>query len=257
MWFLSEDLLFPSRPSAKADVRWIPPTYHAIHTVLNSPVYADVYLYECRTRQERYVDSTGQLRTRIRQLPRSQWQVLIREHHAGFIDWQKYEMNQTRIARNTRPRPHQAGSGAIREGAALLQGLATCGGCGRKVKVYYQGSKSTPGYYCPGSTLSNGRSQWCLRIGGRRIDQAVAQAFLNAVTPAGGGSRGARAIGTRSRSRCAIAQWRLQVERAQYEADRAERRYRAVEPENRLVARNLEAAWEQRLHELTAAQPEL
>ena len=256
MWFLSEDLLFPSRPSAKADVRWIPPTYHAIHTVLNSPVYAGAYLYG-RTRQERYVDSTGQLRTRIRHLPRSQWQVLIREHHAGFIDWQTYEMNQTRIGNNTRPRPHQAGSGAIREGAALLQGLATCGGCGRKLAVYYQGSKSTPGYYCPGSTLTNGRSEWCMRIGGRRIDQAVAQAFLNAITPAGVAAAACAQQEIEADHDAAITQWRLQVERAQYEADRAERRYRAVEPENRLVARNLEAAWEQRLHELSAAQAEL
>lgn len=122
-------------------------------------------------RQERYIDKTGQVRKRIRYLPPSEWQVFIRDHHEGFIDWETYQMNQNRIAVNTRPRPHQPG-GAVREGAALLQGLATCGRCGRKLKVYYQGRNSTPGYHCPATTLVNGRAQWCLRIGGVRTARA-------------------------------------------------------------------------------------
>ena len=96
-------------------------------------------------------------------------------------------MNQARLAKNALPPPRTA-NGAVREGSALLQGLATCGRCGRHLRVYYQGKNSTPGYYC------------------EQQDQA------------------------------ALQQFRLQVERARYEAERAERRYRAVEPENRLVA---------------------
>src|SRR5215469_17600331 len=114
----------------------------------------------------------------------SQWSVVIRDHHPGFIDWATFEANQLRLAQNTHPRPHQAG-GAVREGAALLQGIAKCGCCGRGLRVYYSGRHSAPGYYCAGSTVSNGRGEWCLRVGGRQIDAAVAEAFLAALAPAG------------------------------------------------------------------------
>ena len=202
------------------------------------------------------IDQEGRVRKKSRLLPRAEWQVLIRDHHPGFIDWDTYEMNQARLAKNTRPLPQQSG-GAIREGAALLQGLATCGRCGRKLKVYYQGQHSTPGYHCPGSTLANGRAVYCMRVGGMRIDRAVSDAFLDAVEPVGiEAAFEAERILDADRD-AALAQWRLQVERAEYEAQRAERRYRAVEPENRLVARRLEAEWETRLGEVAAAKTEL
>jgi hypothetical protein len=87
----------------------------------------------------------GRVRKRIRHVPQSRWAVLIRDHHRGFIDWETYEMNKSRIAKNTHPTPHKPG--AVREGSALLQGLATCGRCGRRLRVYYQGRYSTPSYY--------------------------------------------------------------------------------------------------------------
>lgn len=255
IWFRSQKLTLPSRRHWHAPLRWLPAAYHALHSMLTSPVYAGAYRYG-RTRHERYIDPAGRVRQKTRLLPRAEWQVLIQNHHPGFIPWDTYEMNQARLAKNTRPLPHQAG-GAIREGAALLQGLATCGRCGRKLKVYYQGQHATPGYHCPGSTLVNGRAVYCLRVGGVRLDQAVAEAFLAAVEPVGleAASEAERLI--EADQDAVLAHWRLQVERAEYEAQRAERRYRAVEPENRLVARGLEAEWETRLGELTAAQTEL
>ncbi|MBN2565832.1 MAG: recombinase family protein, partial [Candidatus Eisenbacteria bacterium] len=255
IWFRSQALLFPSRPHPRSEIRWVTPTYHAIHEILDSPVYAGVYLYG-RTRHERYIDGSGNLRTRVRRLPAAQWHVFIRDHHPGFIEWETYEMNKARIDRNTRPGPHQAG-GALREGAALLQGLATCGRCGRRLRVYYQGSSSTPGYHCPGNTLVNGRALWCLRIGGAYIDRAVAEAFLQAVAPAALDAALQAEREIEADRDATLAQWRLHVERAQYEADRAERRYRAVEPENRLVARSLETQWEKKLDELAEANREL
>jgi DNA invertase Pin-like site-specific DNA recombinase/uncharacterized protein YndB with AHSA1/START domain len=255
IWLGSQGLKFPLQSHARAEIRWVAPTYHAVHTVLTSPVYAGAYVYG-RTRQERYIDRTGRVRKKVRRLPRSEWRVLIRDHHEGFIDWETYEMNRARIAKNTRPRPHQA-SGAVREGAALLQGIATCGRCGRKLKVYYQGKSSAPGYHCPGSTLVNGRALYCMRIGGVRIDHAVADAFLETVAPAGIEAALEAEQAIEADRDAAIKQWRLQVERAQYEAEKAERRYRSVEPENRLVARGLEAEWEKRLSELAQAKAEL
>jgi hypothetical protein len=223
--------------------------------VLTSPVYAGAYRYG-KTRQETYINADGQICKRVHTLPPAEWRVFIHDHHPGFIDWETYEMNQKRIDRNTRPKPHEPG-GALREGSALLQGLATCGHCGRKLKVYYQGSNATPGYHCPGSTLVNGRSLWCLRIGGVRIDQAVATAFLEAISPAGIEAAFKAEQSLEANQDAVLAQRRLQVERLQYEAAKAERRYRATEPENRLVARTLEAEWEKRLSELGAEQSEL
>jgi hypothetical protein len=163
---------------------------------------------------------------------------------------------QARIAKNSRPVAHKA-AGAIREGAALLQGLATCGKCGRRLKVYYQGKYSTPGYYCAASNVVAGRAKHCMRIGGVKIDDAVAGAFLDAVTPAAMEAAILAEKNIEADHDAAMAQYQLQVERLQYEVDRAERRYRAVEPENRLVARTLESQWERCLNQLDEAKKEL
>lgn len=255
LWFLSENLTFPLRVHSGADIRWIPPTYVTIHQVLTNPVYAGAYAYG-KSRQERYVDETGMPRKRVRQLPRSQWAVLIPEHHEGFVDWETYEANLARIASNTRPRPHQSG-GAVREGTALLQGIAVCGHCGRRLRSHYQGRNASPGYHCPGKDIVHGRGVYCLNIGGVQIDHAVARAVIDALQPAGLEAALLAAEQVESNYDAALKQWQLAVERAHYEAKRAERRYRAVEPENRLVARGLETEWEQRLRELEQAESEL
>lgn len=254
LWFQSQSLLFPHAcPSGQ--ILWVKPTYVAIHSVLSNPVYAGAYAYG-KSRCERYVDETGRVRKRVRLLPRDQWSVLIPGHHPGFIDWATFEMNQARLASNCRPGPEQA-AGVLREGSALLQGLATCGRCGRRLRVFYQGKNSTPGYYCANSQAFNGRGIWCLRVGGRRIDQAVVETFLSAIAPAGlEAAITAQSLGE-SEHQSALKQFRLQVERARYEAERAERRYRAVEPENRLVARTLEAEWENQLHDWHTIEAEL
>ena len=136
-------------------IRWVTPTYTALHHILTNPVYAGAYTYG-KTRYERYVDEHGTVRKRIRHLPMDQWAVLILDHHPGFIDWATFQAHQARLDSNTRPKPHQSG-GALREGSALLQGLVTCGHCGRRLHVHYRGRNSTPGYHCAGKDLVNGR----------------------------------------------------------------------------------------------------
>ena len=254
LWFHSEGLSFPHEcPSGQ--ILWVKPTYIAVHTVLSNPVYAGAYAYG-KSRSERYVDETGRVRKRVRLLPQEQWAVLIRDHHPGFIDWATFEMNQARMASNYHPAPEQAG-GAVREGSALLQGLATCGRCGRHLRVYYQGKNSTPGYYCANHQALNGRGKWCLRVGGVRVDQAVVETFLEAISPAGlEAAITAQSLGE-AEDQSALKQFRLQVERARYEAERAERRFRSVEPENRLVARTLETEWESQLQDQRTLETEL
>src|SRR5919199_473309 len=113
--------------------------------------------------------------------PMEQWAVLIRDHHPGFIDWAAFEANQARLDANTKPKPHQAG-GAVREGSALLQGIVRCGHCGRRLHVHYRGRNSAPGYHCSGKDLVEGRGVYCLNVGGTVIEQAIAEAFLQAIT---------------------------------------------------------------------------
>jgi DNA invertase Pin-like site-specific DNA recombinase len=255
LWFCSQGLRFPLHSNTLQDIRWVTPTYTKIHQVLTNPFYAGVYVYG-RTQQLSYIDEGGRVRKRIKVRPRTEWPVFLRDHHAGYIDWTTFEANQKRLAQNTRPRPHQRG-GAVREGTALLQGIAACGNCGRPLKVHYRGRNSTPGYHCAGKTIVNGRGEYCLNVGGCQIDAAIAAAFLAALAPAGLEASVKAAEQLEADHESTVEQFRRDVERARYGAQRAERRYRAVDPDNRLVARGLEAEWENALRELKAAEAEL
>jgi DNA invertase Pin-like site-specific DNA recombinase len=255
LWFRSEGLSFPLRANMHSPIRWVAATYTSIHNVLTNPVYAGAYAYG-KCRHERYVDEQGMLRRRTRHLPQAEWAVLLPDHHQGFIDWTTYQANQARIDANVHPQPHQAG-GAVREGAALLQGLAVCGKCGRRLHTHYSGRNASPGYHCSGKDIVQGRGVYCLNVGGIQIDQAVTKAFLKALTPAAVEATEQAVQQLEGDHDAALSQWRLAAERAHYEAERAERQYRAVEPENRLVARGLENEWEKRLRDLAAAEAEL
>jgi len=262
LWFRSQTLSFPMHPRGVVpclanchQLEWIIPSYAAIYSVLTNPVYAGAYVYG-KTRNERYVDEQGTVRKRIRHLPHAEWLVLLPGHHEGFIDWATFEAIQVRLQANIPARLHQAGH-ALREGSALLQGLAICGNCSRRLRIAYQGTESTPRYYCKGEELNAGHRGECLNVGGLTIDQAVTNVFLEALTPAALEATALAVEQLESHHDAALSQWRLEVERARYEAERAERQYKAVEPENRLVARGLEKEWETRLQKLASAEAEL
>jgi excisionase family DNA binding protein len=256
LWWRSEGLSFPLKTRSGGSIRWIDPSYVAIYHVLTNPVYAGAYAYG-KSRHEVTLDRSGARQKRVRKLPQSRWSVLIPNHHQGFIDWSTYESNRARISANTHPRPHQSGGGAVREGSALLQGLAACGVCGRKLRTHYTGRTASPGYHCAGNSIVDGRGLYCLSVGAVQIDNAVAQAVLAALAPLGIEAALAAAARIEADDDGALAQWRLAVERASYEAQRAERRYRAVDPDNRLVARGLEAEWETALRDRETAEAEL
>jgi DNA invertase Pin-like site-specific DNA recombinase len=263
LWLRDNNLRWPLqligyRRDRLPEITWVEPTYHAVHTTLTHPAYAGAYVYG-RTRQNHYLADDGRLRMRRRKLPQDEWEVLITEHHPGFIDWDTYQANQARIGVNIRPERHQPGTGAVREGAALLQGLATCGDCGRKLAVFYRGpANSTPGYYCNGTgELADGKGVRHLNVGGQAIDAAVAEAFLAAVSPAAVHACLLAAEHLQTGYDAALDQHRRQVEQARYTALRAERRYRAVDPENRLVARGLETEWNTALKAVADAETEL
>ena len=263
LWLRAQQLRWPLQQAVylhgkPGEITWVEPTYHAVHTTLTHPAYAGAYVYG-RTRDERCLGPDGALRTRRRKLPRDQWEVLIPDHHPGFTDWDTYLANQARIGANIRPQARQPGTGAVREGSALLQGLATCGTCGRKLAVFYRGpAKTVPNYYCQGSAeLVNGRGSRHMNVGGQAIDAAVAGAFLAALQPAALQACLHAAEQLEHGHDAALDQHRRQVEQARYQAVKAERRYRAVDPENRLVARGLETEWNTALQQLADAEAEL
>jgi len=172
-------------------------------------------------------------------------------HHEGFIAWEAYEMSRSRIPKDRHPRLNQAEK-AVRGGVLCCRSSATCGCCGRRLRVRCEGRNSTPGYYCCSSKIADNRSRCCMRVGGVRIDEAVAQAFLQAA--AGAGLKAALRAETDiiASHDAAISQRRLQAERVRHGAELAELRDRTVE--DRLVARSLEVQWEQRLTELADAE---
>ena len=241
---------------AHAEIRWVEASYTAIHHVLTNPVYAGAYVYG-KTRKETTLDASGARRKRIRHLPRDR--VAGADQGASSrasSTGRPMRPTRQRIAKNTRPGPHKAG-GAVREGSALLQGLASCGHCGRRLRTHYSGRNSAPGYHCSGEHLVEGRGSYCLNIGGVQIDEAVTRAFIAALEPAKIAATLAAAEQLEADREAALKQWRLGVERASYEASLAERRYRAVDPDNRLVARGLEREWEESLSALETAKAEL
>jgi hypothetical protein len=134
LWLKDNNLRWPWQPigyrrDRLPEITWVEPTYHAVHTTLTHPAYAGAYVYG-RTRLDRYVADNGQLRVRRRTLPRDEWEVLITDHHRGFIDWDTYQANQARIDQNIRPERSQPGTGAVREGACAVPKLATSVTCG-------------------------------------------------------------------------------------------------------------------------------
>jgi DNA invertase Pin-like site-specific DNA recombinase len=262
LWLRAQGLRWPLQQAVylhgkPGEITWVEPTYHAVHTTLTHPAYAGAYVYG-RTRDEHCLGADGALRTRRRKLPRDQWEVLIPDHHPGFTDWDTYLANQARIGANIRPQASRPGTGAVREGSALLQGLATCGTCGRKLAIFYRGpAKTVPNYYCQGpADLVDGRGARHMNVGGQAIDAAVAAAFLAALQPAALQACLQAAEQIEHGHDAALAQHRRQVEQARYNAIRAERRYRAVDPDNRLVARGLETEWNTALQQVADAEAE-
>ncbi len=243
----SEDQLLPRRAVGQRRVRWVTPDYGSVHDILTNPSYAGAYAFG-RSRYVKTVSPEGVVKTSIVKVPLEEWKVCIPEHHPGYVTWEQYLQTLSRLRANARPKGQ--GGGAAREGSALLQGLLRCGKCGRKMMVKYSGPYGrTHSYLCERTYQMQATSRACQSIGGLRLDSTVIEAFLDAVTPAGVDAT-AGAVGEleaeHAERHCLQA---LAVERAEFEADRLRRQFDSCEPENRLVARTLEAAWEQALTE--------
>lgn len=251
-----QGLPLPHHDLRQGRVIWRPATYSPVHRILTNPVYAGVYTYG-RSKTERRLEEDGRVKSRQVLRPAGEWEVLIEDHHAGFISYDKYLANQERLRGNWRAPKGEAG-GAVREGMAWLQGLIRCGRCGRRMQVAYSGvGGKVRRYSCHQAKRMQGADRACQSLGGVRLDQRVVDVFLDVLAPASLEATLAALKETEQAWEVERKQRELVVEQARYEADRAQRQFDRVEPENRLVARTLEQAWESRLAELGAREREL
>ena len=252
---LAEQQRLPRRTVGQRRVRWVRASYGAVHDFLTNPAYAGAFVFG-RTRVEKYLGDDGRVRRRTLQVPLEQWSVCIPDHHPGYLSWDAYLATRERLRANVIGRGE--GGGAAREGTALLQGIVRCGRCGRRMQVAYSGTRGrVPRYACVRAHQLHGVDRACQSLGGVRLEKAIVAAFLEAVSPAGVRAC-AEAIEELERvHEQRLAGQRLALERAQLDADRAQRQYDACEPENRLVARTLEGRLEAALGALEAQRHKL
>ena len=245
---LEEGQKLPRRTVGQRRIRWARPSYGAVHDLLTNPAYAGAFVFG-RTRTEKRLDRDGHVRAKAVELPLEEWSVCLPEHHPGYVSWAEYLRTRERLRQNVRPRGE--GGGAARKGSALLQGLVRCGRCGRRMQVAYSGSGGRVARYaCVRGHVLHHTPSSCQTLGGTRLDKAVADAFLEAVSPAGlrASSQAVEQLEHQHKER--LAGQRLALERAEFEAERARRQFDACEPEHRLVARSLERRLEQTLAEV-------
>ena len=257
LWSLTADQVHFPRPSDGKHLTsfdWTPIRYRTVISVLKNPFYAGAYVYG---KSEKRTELVGD---RVRKSyghgrPLEQWEVLLKDHHDCYIDWAEFERNQKQLAANAYGKAGGAKSG--RGGRALLAGLISCGRCGRRMMVSYSGrAPGQPVYRCDRPNLMLALPR-CLTFGGTRVDVAIARELLVAVEP--------MAIEAALEAERRHAQMRgeqqriveLELQQARYEASLAERRYAACDPDNRLIAAQLEKNWEAALRRVDDCQSRL
>ena len=245
LWLRQEAIDLPVAvygPQGRA-VQWRPPRYHAVHRLLTNPVYAGAYVFGrtgSRVRFEggRKVIIHGVARRR------EEWEVLIRDHHDGYISWEEYDRNQKVIAGNANMKGTMV-AGSVRKGGGLLVGLLRCGHCGRRLKVLHHARRDTR-YIC-NAEMDYASDKKCVGFSNMRIDAAVSAEVLGAISPLAIDAA-LQLIADRKRAGTErLRQSELALQQAHYEETHARRQYDAIDPDNRLVAGELERRWNDRL----------
>ena len=254
--FRAAGLLFPWRHlkgPRKGEIDWKPLAHHAVLRVLHNPRYAGCFTYGRHAHRKQ---PGGKLNTTL--LPREEWISFIPGAHPGYITLEQHDANLARLAANAAAHGRDRRGGPPREGPALLQGIIICGRCGLRMTVRYHRrgrsqSREVPTYMCQRDGIENGRPA-CAAIPGQDLDQAIGQLLISTLTPLTIEAALQVSAELQHRAAEADALRAAHVERAQYHADLARRRYLAVDPANRLVADTLEADWNTALRALSQAQ---
>ncbi len=251
------DLMLPVRPlrgPAPHEVEWVPATSTGVLQILHNPAYAGAYVYG-RHQSDPLRRRAGQVHSSIRKVPVDRWPVCLKDAHPGYIGWEEFMTNQSRL-RNNAARHKRESSGVARKGQALLQGIAVCGRCARQMGLHYSGPKGTyPVYKCEGDYSINGTPR-CQEVRALSIDAEVERLVLESLSKDQIVVAVEAVSELESQARLLDKQWKLKCERARYEVERSRRQYDEVEPENRLVARSLERAWENKLRLQEAVEEE-
>lgn len=251
-YFMRHGLQMPGLDHATREMRWEAPRYGIVIRMLHNPAYSGAYVYG---RHERRVALNDAQERRSRLLLRSQdaRPVCLHDQHPAYISWEEFMANQRKLHDNSASRnPGQCG--AVRQGQALLQGIVLCGKCGHKMNASYVGRLGRARYDCRATRTYGGKSSCCWAIAAPRIDEAVTKLFFNTVqTPEI--ELGLAVVREAERQAAEVDhQWKLRLDRARYEARLAERRYKAVDPDHRVVARTLEQEWNEKLRDLDALE---
>jgi DNA invertase Pin-like site-specific DNA recombinase len=256
LWFRHERLSLPavSYGPDRRHVEWKLPVYNTIHHILTNPIYAGAYVFG-RTGSRITIEGGRKRIVRGFRKDRGEWEALILDHHEGYIGWNEFERNQRLIADNANGKSFMS-RGSVRRGEALLAGILRCGHCGRKLHVAYSGENGSSGrYHCRGGQINHGTDR-CISFGGMRVDRAVGAEVIERLQPFGIEA----ALAAADMQRLDNAEKRRQVEfaleQARFEAARARRQYDAVDPDNRLVAGELERRWNERLSAVRALEDE-
>ena len=257
LWLRQESIQLPTvvyGPQGRA-VEWRLPRYNTVHRILTNPVYAGAYAFGRTVSQIRIEAGRKVIKQGAQRRP-EQWRVLLRDHHAGYITWEQYERNQHLIGDNANMKGAMV-PGSVRNGGGLLAGLLRCGHCGRKLKVRHNGLRGVARYFCSDASVNHATKEKCIAFGNMRVDAAVSAEILRVISPFAIDAAVAL-IADRDRSGTErITQLEITLEQARYEAMRAQRQYDAVEPENRIVAAELERRWNGRLRELMRLEEEV
>jgi len=257
LWLIDESVKMPVTVYGAQGrvVEWRAPRYNTIHRLLTNPIYAGAYAFG-RTGSQTSVEAGRKaIKRGIRRAPDA-WEVLLRDHHEGYISWEEYERNQQTIGGNANMKGEMV-KGSVRNGGGLLVGLLRCGRCGRKLRILHNGRRGVARYMCNDGDVNHGRRGVCTAFGNMRIDAAVSAEVLRVIAPLGL-EASITAIAHRERTGAdMLRQKELALEQARYEVARAHRQYDAVDPDNRLVAGDLERRWNERLAEAARLEGEL
>jgi DNA invertase Pin-like site-specific DNA recombinase len=257
LWHHQEKILFPV--SCVRDggelLEWRLPNYQQLLRMAKNPTYAGAFAWGRSGTRSKVVDGRS-LKTMGHRLEMDQWQVLLKDHHPGYIRWEDYQSNLGKLVSN-RTKSHQTSTGAARSGSALLAGLFRCAHCGHKLNVSYRGRDGrAPRYLCMEGSRERGTAS-CISFGGLRVEKAVVETVLEACQPLGI-EASLQVLETshdeRDQKRKAL---QLALEKARYEANRARRQYDAADPENRLVAAELENRWNTALVQVSELESRL
>lgn len=257
VWFRQENILLPAivHGTGKRAIEWKAPNYHTLRHMLINPVYSGSYVFGRSRTRVSIKEGRKQVNRSLHRDPKD-WQVLIKDRHEGYISWEQFERNQRLIADNANGKSYM-GRGSIRRGEALLAGLFRCARCGRRLAVAYGGTGgATQRYVCRGTSTATATNN-CIAFGGVRIDHAVAAEVLDRLQPLGVEAALAALTNQEYEQFEKTRQLENALEAARYEVARAHRQYDAVDPDNRLVASELERRWNEKLGRVQAIEAAL